>query len=473
MLERLEQQTKLTANQWKIMIAAILGDMLDFFDYFLIGYVLAFIVHDWNLTYGQSAMILLAAGVGAVPGAYFWGWIADKIGRRKAFIGTALNFSIATGIMAFTPDRDWIFLTIFRFFVGFGVSGLFAVDTTLVQEYVPASKRGWVGGIVTSCLPLGLTLGAVLGRFLTPYIGWRGLFAVGLLPALLTLLIRSWVPESPRWLMRMGRFEEARQSLAWTLQVDPKQIELPAATAIAPNVQTTKWRQVFSHPRSLVLSILVNLSQTGGNGLLLWATTLFVLILNVTPAEAAGLMIWVSLCGFLGRLVFSYLSDAIGRRPCGMIIGFFGALLMALAGYLHDVFIGGVSLFYLLIVAQRFFGDASYAIIGPYSAEVWPASLRASGMGVGYGTGNIGKVIGPLGLAVIVGTSNYVHPQATLDAIIPALLYLAFWYGQAGVAFWLLGFETRGRSIEEIDDAFARPERLRLGANRQTALPIS
>jgi putative MFS transporter len=184
---------------------------------------------------------------------------------------------------------------------------------------------------------------------------------------------------------------------------------------------------VFSHPRSLALSILVNLSQTGGNGLLLWATTLFVLILNVTPAEAAGLMICVSLCGFLGRLAFSYLSDAIGRRPCGMIIGFFGALLMTLAGYLHDVFIGGVSLFYLLIIAQRFFGDASYAIIGPYSAAVWPASLRASGMG--YDTGNIGKVIGPLGLGVIVGTSNYVHPEATLNAIIPALLYLAFWYG--------------------------------------------
>ena len=89
MLERLESQTRLTVNQWKIMIAAILGDMLDFFDYFLIGYVLAFIVHDWNLTHGQSAMILLAAGVGAVPGAFFWGWMADRIGRRKAFIGTA------------------------------------------------------------------------------------------------------------------------------------------------------------------------------------------------------------------------------------------------------------------------------------------------------------------------------------------------------------------------------------------------
>jgi putative MFS transporter len=168
MLERLESQTRLTANQWKIMIAAILGDMLDFFDYFLIGYVLAFIVHDWNLTYGQSALILLAAGVGAVPGAFFWGWMADKIGRRKAFIGAALNFSIAAGIMALTPDRDWMFLTVFRFFVGFGVSGLFAVDTTLVQEYVPESKRGWVGGLVTRCLPLGLTLGRCWGALRRP-----------------------------------------------------------------------------------------------------------------------------------------------------------------------------------------------------------------------------------------------------------------------------------------------------------------
>jgi len=275
MLERLEQQRKLTLNQCKIMVAAVLGDMLDFFDYFLIGYVLAFIVHDWDLTYGQSAMILLAAGVGAVPGAFFWGWVADKIGRRKAFIGTALNFSLATGIMALTPDRDWVFLTVFRFFVGFGVSGLFAVDTTLVQEYVPASKRGWVGGLVTSCLPLGLTLGALLGRYLTPYIGWRGLFAVGLLPAALTLLIRAWVPESPRWLMRMGRFAEARQSLAWTLQVDPQEIELP--TTAEPQSRKTHWREVFNYPRSLALSVLVNLSQTGGNGLLLWATTLFVL----------------------------------------------------------------------------------------------------------------------------------------------------------------------------------------------------
>jgi len=245
------------------------------------------------------------------------------------------------------------------------------------------------------------------------------------------------------------------QSLAWTLQVDPKEIELP--TVPAPEVQKTNWRSVFNHRHSVVLSILINLSQAAATDYCCGRPPLVCADPQRYARQAAGLMIWVSLCGFCGRIAFSYLSDKLGRRPCGMIIGFFGALLMALAGYFHSVYFGGVSLFYLLIVAQRFFGDASYAIIGPYSAEIWPARLRASGMGVGYGTGNIGKIIGPLALAVIVGTSNFVKPEATLGAIVPALLYLAFWYGQAGVAFWLLGFETKGWSIEEIDAALTTP----------------
>ena len=82
MIELLEQQKKLTANQWKIIATANLGDMLDFFDFFLIGYVLAFIVTGWSLTFGQSALILLASGLGAVPGAFFWGWRSRQ--RRGA-----------------------------------------------------------------------------------------------------------------------------------------------------------------------------------------------------------------------------------------------------------------------------------------------------------------------------------------------------------------------------------------------------
>ena len=454
MLERLEKQKTLTGNQWKIIATANVGDMLDFFDFFLIGYVLAFILKEWQLTYAQSAVILISAGLGAVPGAFFWGWMGDRIGRRKVFILTALNVALATGIMYFTPDQGgwiagWIFLSFFRFFVGFGNAGLIAVDIPLVQEFVPAYKRGWVSGLTTTLLPAGNILGALSGAFLAPVIGWRGLFLVGLVPALLVLMIRYWVPESPRFLMRMGRHEEARKSLAWALQCDPNELELPTTL---PEVEKTSWGELFKYPRSMTAACLVALSQTGGVGILMWITTLFVMVLKITPAEASYLMIYVGILGIIGRLVASWMSDAFGRRVSGFVIGMGGAITMALAGYWNDVYLGTVSVFFILIMVQRFFGDASYAIIGPYIAEVWPNRLRASGMGFSYGIGNLGKIIGPLGLALIVGSSNYVSPKVTLDAIFPALLFLAFWYGQAGLVFALLGIETRGRSIEEISN---------------------
>jgi putative MFS transporter len=452
MLERLEKQKALTMNQWKIIATANVGDMLDFFDFFLIGYVLAFILKDWQLTYGQSALILVSAGLGAVPGALFWGWMADRIGRRRVFMLTALNVACATGVLYFTPGPNalvpaWIYLSFFRFFVGFGNAGLIAVDIPLVQEFVPASKRGWVSGLSTVLLPAGNILGALSGAYLAPSIGWRGLFLVGLAPALLVLMVRYWVPESPHWLMRMGRCTEARKSIAWALQCDPNEIELPRAP---PVVEKTSWRELFRYPRSVGAVCLIALSQTGGVGILMWITTLFVMVLRITPAEASFLMIWVGILGVIGRVAASWMSDALGRRTSGFIIGIGGGISMALAGYCHDVYIGSVSVFVLLVVIQRFFGDASYAIIAPYLSEIWPNRLRASGMGLGYGVGNLGKIIGPLALALIVGSSNYVAPQVTIDAIFPAFLFLSYWYVQAAVAFLLLGIETKGRSIEEI-----------------------
>ena len=165
MFEQLDATRSLTANQRRIVVAAILGDMLEFFDYFLIGFVLAFIVGPWQLSFGQSAIILLSSGIGAILGAAIWGRLADRIGRRAVFIGTVLNFSLATGILALTPDHGWIFLTVFRFFVGFGVGGLYCVDLPLVQEFVPASRRGFIGGLVTAFIPIGVMIGSILGAF--------------------------------------------------------------------------------------------------------------------------------------------------------------------------------------------------------------------------------------------------------------------------------------------------------------------
>src|SRR5499427_919346 len=276
MIELLEHQRKLTANQWKLIVTGNLADLLDFFDFFLIGYVLAFITKEWQLTYWQGAVILLSSGIGAVPGAFFWGWVADKVGRRTVFIATALNVALATGIMYFTPGPNgwvagWLFLSVMRFFVGTGNAGLYAVDLPLIQEFMPAAKRGWVSALVTTLLPAGSLLGALAGAYLAPTIGWRGMFLLGLVPIVLVLMVRYWVPESPRWLTRMGRYEDARKSLAWALQVDPKDIDLPTTFLEAEKI---RWRERFRYPSSVAAACLTGLTQTGGGGPVLWQTTL-------------------------------------------------------------------------------------------------------------------------------------------------------------------------------------------------------
>lgn len=453
MFDLLERQTHLTGNQKRIVAAAVIGDMLEFFDYFLIGFVLAFIIGPWQLTFGQSAWILLSSGIGASLGAFFWGWLADRIGRRKVFMATVLNFAVATGFLVFTPEGGWLYMSFFRLVVGFGVGGLYSVDLPLVQEFMPARKRGLVGGIVTVFVPVGILLGSVMGAFLAPLIGWRGLFAVGVLPALLTLLVRVWVPESPRWLLRAGRPEEARRSLAWALEVDPATIALSREEAAAP---MPRFREIFRYRRSLLVSWLGNLgAQTGYYGVVLWAPTLLVLQLKVTPAQASYLMIFVTLGGLVGRVAFSFLSEWIGRRASGGLLGVGTAVVLVLAGVYHDAMLGTVSVFWLGLIAWGFFGDGGFAIVGPYSAEVWPVGLRTTGMGSAYGFGGIGKIIGPLGLALLVGSTNFVKPDASLGAILPAFVYFGAWYLLAGIVYAAFGPETKGRNLEQLEEGMA------------------
>jgi putative MFS transporter len=453
MFEVLDRQTTLTGNQKKILAAAIIGDALEFFDFFLIAFVFAFLIGPWKLTFGQTAMVFLSSGVGAILGAYIWGWIADRIGRRKVFIGTVLNFSIATGLLYFTPDNGWVYLTILRFFVGFGVGGLYCVDLPLVQEFMPSSKRGWIGGLVTCVIPIGVGLGAVLGAFMGAD-QWRLLFAIGVLPALVVLLVRLWVPESPHWLARQGRLEEARKSLAWALQVDPNTLPLPRPDEV--KVVKTNWFELFKYPRSLLVSWLGNAgAQTGAYGIALWAPSLFVLLLHVSPQEASKMMILLTVTGFIGRLSFSWLSERIGRRNSGGLLGLGAGVLIILAGNYYDATLFGLSAFWLILAAAMFFVDGGFAIVGPYAAEIWPSHLKTTGMGSAYGFGGIGKILGPVGLALIVGSSNYLKPDVPLTQIPTAFLYLGCWFLMAGVVYYFFGLETKGKSLEQIDRELA------------------
>jgi putative MFS transporter len=370
--------------------------------------------------------------------------------------------------MVFTPGPNgivpgWLFLMFFRFFVGIGNAGIFTIDLPLVQEFIPAYKRGWVSALVTTLLPAGSMLAGIVAASLLPIIGWRYLFLVGLAPLVLVFMIRFWVPESPRWLIRMGRLEEARHSLAWALMIDPKKIALPATL---PAVERTRWIELFKYPRLVAAGCLTGMTQTGGASLGLWGATLLVIVLNTTPAHAAFLMIFVNLAGILGRFSITALIEPLGRRGSGTLYCVAAALLIICAGYLYNVFIGTWSLYYMLIIAQGFFSSAIYTVVGPYMAEIWPARLRSSGMGLSYGVGNLsGKVLGPFGLALIMGAGDIIKPAApNLKMLGPAFIYFACWYLLGVVGFWVFGPETKGRTFEEMDSALDRPAAARPAA---------
>jgi putative MFS transporter len=445
MFRRINQAQSLTVNQIKIVGTAMLANMLDFFDYYLIGFVLAFTIEPWQLSGWQSAIILLSSGMGTIIGSFMWGKFADIYGRKPAFLLTVLNFAIPTGLIYFTPEKGWIYLSAMRFFVGVGFGGLYCVDTAVVQEFTPVRMRGFITGLISLSLSVGVISASFLSAFVASHIGWRALFLIGLTPALLTLIIRAWVPESPYWLMGQGRKEEARRSIAWALRVPPETLPLAVQP---PTKRHVGWRELLKYPRSLAVAWLSSLGlHTAAIGVILWAPTLLVLQLSVTPAEASYLYFLASLAGMLGRVVFSILSELIGRRRSGILIGFGATFCIAAAGIWHDAMLGTISFFWLMIVAAEFFYNGGSAVIIPYACEVWPSHLRASGMGSAYGFGSIGRIIGPMSLGMMVGTAKVTTPM-----ILPYFLYLAAWMVLCTLAFIIFSFETRGRSLSDIDE---------------------
>ena len=146
MLELLERQERLTVNQWKVVSAAILGGGLGSLAFFSSSFALGVASASGHLAHAQSPLIHLSTGVGTVLGAILWGWMADRIGRRKAFIATVLNISLASGVMALTPEAgSSIFLTVFFLFAALGAAGLFVTLLPLVQEFNSYLHRSVAG----------------------------------------------------------------------------------------------------------------------------------------------------------------------------------------------------------------------------------------------------------------------------------------------------------------------------------------
>ncbi|MDO5747215.1 MAG: MFS transporter, partial [Actinomycetaceae bacterium] len=314
-----------TSHQKSLIAMTVVGNIAEFFDLFLIGFIIKLLLDDpaWNLTGIQAGIIGAAAGVGTVVGAVMWGRLADRFGRRNAFVACIIVLVFFTFISIFTPVNGWLFLAVARVGVCIGVGGLNITSIPFVQEFVPAKQRGVLAGLTSVFIPGGILLGSLCTKFFAPYIGWRGLLAIGCIPIVLLIWAR-FIPESPRFLMSRGREKEARAAYAWAMEISPEEV---GVIPVPKETKSASYTLVFTkYPKQLAIvavgSFFIILGifalQTWGQGVLGDA---FKFDLDMVT----NLFIIVSLGDMAGRFGSAWISDRIGRRKTMAIFASLGA----------------------------------------------------------------------------------------------------------------------------------------------------
>jgi putative MFS transporter len=176
---------------------------------------------------------------------------------------------------------------------------------------------------------------------------------------------------------------------------------------------------------------------------------------------------YVTVAGVIGKVAFSFMAPWLGRRRCGELQGYGMFVCLAAAAYFHSTIIAGISLFVVLLIVNDLFMEGGYSNLAPYSPEVFGVRMGARASGLGQAANGGGKILGPLSLALIAGTGNVVAPQATMDAVFPAFMFLAACGLATGLAFTFLAPETHGRPIPQ--DADEKPAAARVVAAARTA----
>jgi putative MFS transporter len=431
------------------------GASLDLFDFFIVGYLVAQLGPQWHLTYGESSVMLLAGGVGAIVAALCWGALSDALGRKQQIAFGYLICAIGAGGIALIPSGAWQLFALLRFAVGFGLAAASVPALTMMTEITPTRVRTLITSLWVASTSIGILAAPALGATLYTVLGWRKVAALGVAPAAIAPLVLILVPESVRWLVAKGRFAEARRLVARQLDLPLEAVPLPTVRPVNP--PRASLAELWSKPRLVWLVFLtMGGAATVDYAVILWGPTIISLLLKTTVQEAARYFVLVVLCGMVGKVFFSILPHYVGRRRAGQLHGFGLAAGIALAGYFHSVFIGSFPLFVLLLMGTNVFMQGGFTNLAPYNIEVFGVRLGARAAGLNQASNGVGKVLGPSLLGLIAGTGGALTPHATENAILPAFLVLSLCALAIGFAFTFLGPETHGKPLI-LEEEEARP----------------
>jgi MFS family permease len=414
-----------------------------------------------NIDIGIANSAYLA---GAVIGALGFGWLTDRIGRKKLFFVTLALYLAATAATALSWNLASY--TLFRFLTGAGIGGEYTAINSTIQELIPARYRGFTDLVINGSFWLGAALGAVAAIVLldpalfAPDIGWRLAFFTGAVLGLMVFVMRLWIPESPRWLNTHGRpGEAARVAAAIERAANPHAADDVARTPIAlrmrhhtPLHEVAQVLFVRYRRRSLV-GLALMAAQAFFYNAIFFTYALVLGDFYGIPADHIGWYILPFAAGnFLGPLLLGRLFDTIGRRVMIALTYSVSGVLLALSGYLFaiDVLDAWTQTMCWMIVF--FFASPAASAAYLTVSETFPLEMRALAIAVFYAVGTgIGGVIGPalFGVLIETGSRGSVFAGYALGA---GLMIAA-----AGIA-WRYGIAAERRPLEDVAPPLARVE---------------
>jgi len=419
-----------------------------------------------QLTETQVGLTASAYLLGAVIGALMFGWLTDRLGRKKLFTLTVLVYLLATIATGFSWDF-WSF-ALFRFLTGAGIGGEYAAVNSAIQELIPARRRGQTDLIINGTFWAGGALGAIISlvvlspALVDPEIGWRAAFVVGGALSFVILLLRRWIPESPRWLMTHGRPEEAdrvvrdieagaesRHGKLPPTEYGPITLHRRDHISIAEVVSVMFHR----HRDRSVLALTLMACQAFCYNAIFFTYALVLTKFYDVPAASVGWYILPFAIGnLLGPLTLGHLFDSVGRRPMITLTYALSGILLAATGFAFAQ--GWLSAAMLTAAWTVIFFFASAAASAAYLTvgEAFPLEMRAMGIAVFYafGTG-IGGVVGPtlFGWLIEGGERTDIMWGYLFGA---ALMLLA------AATEWRLGFAAERKPLEAVSEPVsARP----------------
>jgi putative MFS transporter len=427
-----------------LMIRIIIGaaTFFDAYTVLVIAFAMPQLVTQWGLTPGWVAMILSAGYVGQFVGAILFGWVAEKIGRLPTLLITIVVFVSMDIACLFAWNGASIL--VFRFLQGIGTGGEVPVASAYINEFIGARKRGRFFLLYEVIFPVGLLFAGLAGYFLVPVYGWRALFVVGLVPALLMIPLRMLMPESPRWLASRGKLDKADEVVTM-LEQDAvragKPLPEPVVRPVDPKATAASdWRELFRGvylKRTLMIWGLWITVYAVNNGLVTWLPTLYQQVFKL-PLQTSLLYGWItSAVGVVASLVCAVYIDRVGRKRWYAV-----AFLLATVPLVILTAVGATTATQVVILAP-----IAYAILQTiafslylYSAELYPTRLRAVGTGFGSAWLRAASSAGPLIVGFVVADLGIRYVFAAFAAI--ALV--------GGVITMLFAVETKGRVLEEL-----------------------